>query len=63
VLFLRRQAISNQANPNAEKVAKSGYILEDSNGKPNLILIGTGSALELCTNAAAQLRAESKNVL
>jgi transketolase len=43
-------------------VAKGGYILEDSNGSPDLILIGTGTELELCTKAAAQLRGEGKNV-
>jgi transketolase len=62
VLFLSRQAMANQANSNADAVAKGGYILEDSNGAPELILIGTGTELELCTKAAAQLRAEGKNV-
>jgi transketolase len=62
VLFLSRQAMANQANSTAAAVAKGGYILEDSNGTPDLILIGTGSELELCTKAAAQLRAEGKNV-
>jgi len=62
VMFLSRQAMANQANSSAEKVAKGGYILEDSNGTPDLILIGTGSELELCTKAAAQLRTEGKNV-
>ncbi len=62
VLFLSRQAMANQANSSAAAVAKGGYILEDSNGTPELILIGTGTELELCTKAAAQLRAEGKNV-
>ena len=62
VLFLSRQAMANQANSNADHVAKGGYILEDSNGTPDLILIGTGTELDLCVQAAAQLRAEGKNV-
>ena len=62
VLFLSRQAMANQPNSTAEAVAKGGYILEDSTGTPDLILIGTGSELELCTKAAAQLRADGKNV-
>jgi len=62
VLFLSRQAMANQANSNADHVAKGGYILEDSNGTPDLILIGTGTELDLCVKAAAQLRAEGKNV-
>ena len=43
-------------------MAKGGYILEDSIGAPEIILIGTGTELKLCTKAAAQLRAEDKNV-
>ncbi len=62
VMFLSRQAMANQANSNADHVAKGGYILEDSNGTPELILIGTGTELDLCVKAAAQLRAEGKNV-
>jgi transketolase len=62
VMFLSRQAMANQANSNADHVAKGAYILEDSNGAPDLILIGTGTELDLCVKAAAQLRAEGKNV-
>ena len=62
VLFLSRQAMANQAGSKAGHVAKGGYILEDSNGTPDLILIGTGTELDLCVKAAAQLRAEGKNV-
>ena len=62
VLALSRQAMANQANSSAAAVAKGGYILEDSNGSPDLILIGTGTELELATKAAAVLRAEGKNV-
>jgi transketolase len=62
VLFLSRQAMANQANSSAAQVAKGGYILEDSNGTPELILIGSGTELELCTKAASELRAAGKNV-
>ena len=62
MLALSRQAMANQPGSAAAHVAKGGYILEDSNGTPELILIGTGTELELCTKAAAQLRAEGKNV-
>jgi transketolase len=54
--------MANQANSSAAAVAKGGYILEDSNGTPELILIGTGTELELATKAAAVLRAEGRNV-
>ena len=62
VLFLSRQAMANQANSSAGQVAKGGYILEDSNGTPDLILIASGTELELATKAATQLRADGKNV-
>jgi transketolase len=61
-LILSRQAMANQPGSTTAAVAKGGYILEDSNGSPDLILIGTGTELELCTKAAAQLRADGKNV-
>ena len=62
VLFLSSQAMANQANSSAAQVAKGGHILEDSNGSPDLILIASGTELELATKAAAQLRADGKNV-
>jgi transketolase len=62
VLALSRQAMANQAGSSAAAVAKGGYILEDSNGTPDLILIGSGTELELATKAAAVLRAEGRNV-
>jgi transketolase len=62
VLALSRQAMANQANSTPGAVAKGGYILEDSNGAPDLILIGTGTELDLCVKAAAQLRGEGRNV-
>jgi len=62
VLALSRQAMANQANSTAAAVAKGGYVLEDSNGTPELILIGSGTELELCTKAASELRAAGKNV-
>jgi transketolase len=62
VLALSRQAMANQANSTPGAVAKGGYILEDSNGTPDLILIGTGTELDLCVKAAAQLREEGRNV-
>lgn len=52
--------MANQAN--AGHIGKGGYVLEDSNGTLNLILIWTGTKLDLCTKAAALVRAESKNV-
>jgi len=62
VLALSRQAMANQAGSSAAAVAKGGYILEDSTGTPDLILIASGTELELATKAAAVLRAEGRNV-
>ncbi|WP_087069354.1 transketolase [Cyanobium sp. NIES-981] len=61
-LILSRQGMANQANSTASAVAKGGYILEDSDGTPDLILIGTGTELDLCVKAAAELRSAGKNV-
>jgi len=62
VLALSRQAVANQANSSAAAVAKGGYILEDSQGTPEIVLIGSGTELDLCVKAAASLRAEGRQV-
>uniref|UniRef100_UPI00334008D5 transketolase-like TK C-terminal-containing protein n=1 Tax=Synechococcus lacustris TaxID=2116544 RepID=UPI00334008D5 len=62
VLALSRQAMANQANSGIDKVALGGYILEDCSGSPELILIGTGSELDLCVQAAKQLTADGRKV-
>ena len=61
-LCLSRQGMANQANSSIEKVALGGYILEDCDGTPDLILIGTGTELDLCVQAAKQLSANGKKV-
>ncbi|EGR3454802.1 transketolase, partial [Vibrio parahaemolyticus] len=56
-LIFSRQNLAQQPR-SAEQVAdiaKGGYILKDSNGKPELILIATGSEVELAVKAAEQL--------
>ncbi|PSO51282.1 MAG: transketolase [Cyanobacteria bacterium SW_9_44_58] len=62
LLSLSRQKLPNLAGSSIENATKGGYVLSDSNGTPELILIGTGSEVELCLNAAEQLRQEGKNV-
>ncbi len=61
-LCLSRQGMVNQANSSIEKVALGGYILEDCDGTPDLILIGTGTELDLCVQASKQLNADGKKV-
>ncbi|HHF0556958.1 TPA: transketolase [Vibrio antiquarius] len=63
-LIFSRQNLAQQPR-SAEQVAdiaKGGYILKDSDGKPALILIATGSEVELAVKAAEQLTAEGKKV-
>ncbi|MGR5238349.1 transketolase [Vibrio alfacsensis] len=63
-LIFSRQNLAQQERT-AEQVAditKGGYILKDSDGKPELILIATGSEVELAVKAAEQLAAEGKKV-
>ncbi|EMN7333256.1 transketolase [Vibrio vulnificus] len=63
-LIFSRQNLAQQPR-SAEQVAdiaKGGYILKDSDGKPDLILIATGSEVELAVKAAEQLTSEGKKV-
>ncbi len=63
-LIFSRQNLAQQ-DRNAEQVAniaKGGYILKDCEGQPELILIATGSEVELAVEAAAQLTADGKAV-
>ncbi|TFH91493.1 transketolase [Vibrio ouci] len=63
-LIFSRQNLAQQER-DAEQVAniaKGAYILKDCAGKPELILIATGSEVELAVEAAAQLTAEGKQV-
>ncbi|HHY0608472.1 transketolase [Vibrio parahaemolyticus] len=63
-LIFSRQNLAQQPR-SAEQVAdiaKGGYILKDSDGKPELILIATGSEVELAVKSAEQLTAEGKKV-
>ncbi|EGR3236550.1 transketolase [Vibrio parahaemolyticus] len=63
-LIFSRQNLAQQPR-SAEQVAdiaKGGYILKDSDGKPELILIATGSEVELAVKAAEQLTTEGKKV-
>ncbi|MBE9127818.1 MULTISPECIES: transketolase [unclassified Coleofasciculus] len=62
LLALTRQSLPNLAGSSIENVSKGGYILSDSDGTPDIILIGTGSETQLCVKAAEQLRGEGKKV-
>jgi transketolase len=62
LIALSRQNLPNLAGSSIENTAKGAYILSDSDGTPDLILIGTGGELHLCVDAAEQLRGEGKKV-
>ncbi len=59
-------ALSRQALPTIDRtkyapatgVAKGAYVLADSQGKPDVILMGTGSEISLCLSAYETLTAE-----
>ncbi len=57
-----RQNLPQLPGTSIEGVAKGGYIVSDSDGTPDIILIGTGSELYMCTEAADKLRPEGKKV-
>ncbi|MFN6539456.1 MAG: transketolase [Nostoc sp. EkiNYC01] len=62
LLAFTRQNVPNLAGTSIEGVTKGGYTVVDSDGTPELILIGTGSELSLAVTAAEKLTAEGKKV-
>jgi transketolase len=65
MLVLTRQALPTLDRTKyaaASGVTKGGYVLADApGGKPQVILIGTGSELSLCVDAYEKLKAEGIN--
>ena len=63
-LVFSRQALPHQDRDatRLRQVAKGGYILSDSEGTPDLILIATGGELGVTQDAAAGLRDRGNNV-
>ena len=62
LMCFSRQGLPNLKGSSIDAVAKGAYIMSDSDGTPDLILIGTGSEVSLCEDAAEKLRGEGKNV-
>lgn len=56
-LVLTRQPLPQYKNSGAQAL-KGGYVLEDCEGTPQVLLIGTGSEIELCVKAKAVLAEE-----
>ena len=57
VLVLTRQNLPQYAG-SGKQALQGGYVLEDCEGTPDVLLIGTGSEVELCVKAKAQLAEE-----
>jgi len=62
LMAFSRQTVPNLEGSSIDAVAKGAYVLSDSDGTPDIILIGTGSEVGLCVDAAAQLRAHGTKV-
>jgi transketolase len=62
LLALSRQNLPQLAGSSIDSVAKGAYVLSDSEGTPDLIIISTGGEVPLCVEAAEKLRAEGKKV-
>ncbi|TQD84813.1 hypothetical protein C1H46_029661 [Malus baccata] len=64
ILALSRQKLPNLPGTSIEGVEKGGYTISDnsSGNKPDVILIATGSELEIVAKAGDELRKEGKTV-
>ncbi|WP_334012487.1 transketolase [Alteromonas sp. S167] len=63
-LIFTRQGLAQQERTAAQvaDIAKGGYVLKDCAGTPELILIATGSEVQLAIEAAAKLTEQGKAV-
>ncbi len=63
MIFTRQNLAQMDRTPEQlANVARGAYVLKDCNGTPELILIATGSEVELAVKAAEQLAAEGRKV-
>lgn len=63
-LIFTRQGLAQQERTadQVANIAKGGYVLKDCEGTPELVLIGTGSEVQLAVEAAAKLTEQGKAV-
>ena len=63
-LILTRQGLPHQARSadQIQGIAKGGYVLRDSDGTPDLILIATGSEVALAMDAAEEITSNGSSV-
>jgi transketolase len=64
ILVFSRQNLPHipRTQQQIEAISRGGYILSDSDGQPEAIIIATGSEVELALKAADELRAEGKKI-
>jgi len=64
-LILSRQNLAHQTRSDAQiaDIARGGYILKDSNGAPDAIIIATGSEVGLAMDAAAAMSGRNIRVV
>ncbi|SMB87584.1 transketolase [Pasteurella testudinis DSM 23072] len=63
MIFTRQNLTQMERSPEQlANVARGAYVLKDCDGTPELILIATGSEVELAVKAAEQLSAEGRKV-
>jgi transketolase len=58
LLALSRQKLPNYAETATGGALKGGYVVRDCDGEPEIILIGTGSEVQLAVQAAERLQAD-----
>ncbi|SIT70347.1 transketolase [Ectothiorhodosinus mongolicus] len=61
---LSRQNLPHQARSDEQQqnIARGGYVLHDSDGTPDVILMATGSEVGICMEAAQQLETKGRKV-
>ncbi|MFZ2169004.1 MAG: transketolase [Methylococcaceae bacterium] len=64
ILVFSRQNLPHipRTQQQIEAISRGGYILSDSDGQPEAIIIATGSEVELALKAADELRAAGKKI-
>ncbi len=61
VLVLSRQNLPQYEGSDGKAAQKGGYVLADCEGTPDVILMGTGSEIELCVKAKDALKEQGVN--
>ncbi|MCX7096887.1 MAG: transketolase [Methylococcales bacterium] len=64
ILVFSRQNLPHipRTQQQIDAISRGGYILSDSDGQPDAIIIATGSEVELALKAADQLKADGKKI-